>query len=140
MNIVINVISLQKQPSRGFFLQCPYSIKSKLATALTGSIYTEGPLRLCSVKKVFLEISQNSQKNTFVRASLLTKLQAWGLQLYFKKNKKSCFPVNFVKFLRTPFFKEHLWWLLLSLAICCLIFSVPHVTFKGIKTNKKIEM
>ena len=24
-----------------------------------------------------------------------------------------CFPVNFVKFLRTPFFKEHLWWLLL---------------------------
>ena len=24
-----------------------------------------------------------------------------------------CFPVNFVKFLRTPFLKEHLWWLLL---------------------------
>ena len=24
-----------------------------------------------------------------------------------------CFPVNFVKFQRTPFFKEHLWWLLL---------------------------
>ena len=26
----------------------------------------------------------------------------------------SCFPVNFVKFLRTPFFIEHLWWLLLE--------------------------
>ena len=25
-----------------------------------------------------------------------------------------CFPVNFDKFLRTPFFIEHLWWLLLS--------------------------
>ena len=25
-----------------------------------------------------------------------------------------CFPVNFVKFLRTPFFIEHLWWLLLN--------------------------
>ena len=25
-----------------------------------------------------------------------------------------CFPVNFVKFLRTPFFIEHLWWLLLQ--------------------------
>ena len=25
-----------------------------------------------------------------------------------------CFPVNFVKFQRTPFFIEHLWWLLLS--------------------------
>ena len=24
-----------------------------------------------------------------------------------------CFPVNFMKFLRTPFFTEHLWWLLL---------------------------
>ena len=26
-----------------------------------------------------------------------------------------CFPVNFVKFLRTPFYIEHLWWLLLDL-------------------------
>ena len=25
-----------------------------------------------------------------------------------------CFTVNFVKFLRTPFFKEHLWWMLLK--------------------------
>ena len=25
-----------------------------------------------------------------------------------------CFPVNFAKFLGTPFFTEHLWWLLLS--------------------------
>ena len=25
-----------------------------------------------------------------------------------------CFPVNFVKFLRTPFFIEHIWWLLLK--------------------------
>ena len=25
-----------------------------------------------------------------------------------------CFPVNFVKFLRTPFYIEHLWWLLLT--------------------------
>ena len=26
-----------------------------------------------------------------------------------------CFPANFVKFLRTPFYIEHLWWLLLNL-------------------------
>ena len=26
----------------------------------------------------------------------------------------TCFPVNFVKFLRTPFLTEHLWWLLLE--------------------------
>ena len=27
-----------------------------------------------------------------------------------------CFPLNFVKFLRTPFFIEHLWWLLLTIS------------------------
>ena len=48
-----------------------------------------------SVKKVFLEFSQYSQENTSARA--------WN----------RCFPVNFVKFLRTPFLTEHLWWLLL---------------------------
>ena len=50
----------------------------------------------CSVK-VFLEISQNSQENTSAKASYLIKLQAsWH----------RCFLVNFVKFLRTPFFTE----------------------------------
>ena len=28
-----------------------------------------------------------------------------------------CFPVNFAKFLRTPFFTKHLWWLLLYFLI-----------------------
>ena len=28
-----------------------------------------------------------------------------------------CFPVNFTKFLRTPFFREHIWWLLLNYVI-----------------------
>ena len=36
----------------------------------------------CSVKKVLLEISQNSQENTCARVSFLKKLQASGLQLY----------------------------------------------------------
>ena len=27
-----------------------------------------------------------------------------------------CFPVSFVKFLRIPFYIEHLWWLLLNIA------------------------
>ena len=31
---------------------------------------------MCSVKKVFLEISQNTQENTCARVSFLTKLQA----------------------------------------------------------------
>ena len=45
-------------------------------------------------KKVFLEISQNSQA---------------GLQTLLKKRLwYSCFPVNFAKFLKTTFLTEHL--------------------------------
>ena len=36
----------------------------------------------CSVKKVFLEISQNSQENTYAGVSSLITLQASGLQPY----------------------------------------------------------
>ena len=34
--------------------------------------------------------------------------------LLIKRQWHRCFPANFVKFLRTPFFIEHLWWLLLK--------------------------
>ena len=82
--------------------------------------------RRCSIKKVFREISQNSQENTCARVSLLIKLQGSDLQLYQKRNSGTrpatllkkrlwhwCFPVNFAKFLRTPFLTKYLWWLLL---------------------------
>ena len=39
-------------------------------------VWSEALARSCSVKKVFLEISQNSQENTCVRVSYLIKLQA----------------------------------------------------------------
>ena len=65
-------------------------------------------------KKVFLEISQNPQDNTCVRVSFLIKLRVcWSATLLRKILSRRCFPVNFVKFLRRPFYKEHLWWLLL---------------------------
>ena len=44
--------------------------------------YSEAVARRCSVKKVFLEISQNSQESTCARVSLFIKLQYRGLQLY----------------------------------------------------------
>ena len=34
--------------------------------------------------------------------------------LFKKRHWHRCFPVNFVKFLKTPFYIEHLWWLLLE--------------------------
>ena len=62
-------------------------------------------------KMVFLEISLKSQdlfqslfsnKVAGLRPVILLKRKLW----------ERCFPVNFVKFLRTPFFIENLWWLL----------------------------
>ena len=44
------------------------------------------PSRGVSVKKVFLEVLQNSQENTCARVSFLIKLQVSGLQLYFKRD------------------------------------------------------
>ena len=40
----------------------------------------EAAAQRCSLKKVFLEISQNSQENTCARVSFLIKLQASGPQ------------------------------------------------------------
>ena len=37
---------------------------------------TKAVIRSCSINKVFLEISQNSQENTYARVSFLLKLQA----------------------------------------------------------------
>ena len=90
----------------------------------------EAVAQRCSVKKVFFEISQNSQENTCADVSFLIKLQAcyhhietshlicydgnMPATLLKKRLRRRCFPVNFVKFLRTPFLKDHLWWLLLQ--------------------------
>ena len=66
---------------------------------------TEAVVLRCSVKKVFLEISQNSEESTCTRVSFLIKLLAWPATLL-KRIWHKCFPVNFAKFLRTPFFTE----------------------------------
>ena len=47
----------------------------------------------------------------------LKKLQAWSLQLYFKRDPDTCFPVNFLKFLRAPFLKNSFERLFLTLQI-----------------------
>ena len=72
---------------------------------------TKSVVQSCFLKKGIL---RNFAKFTVVKESrvfFLLKLQASGLQLYFT------LPVNFAKFLRTPFFMEHLLWLLLLVAV-----------------------
>ena len=53
---------------------------------------SEAVARRCSIKKVFLEILQNSQEKTCARV----KTGLWH----------RCFPVNFAKFLSTPFLQS----------------------------------
>ena len=72
----------------------------------------------CSVRKVFLKISQNSQENTCARVSFLIKLQVSGLQVFNfikKKTLAQVFSWEFCKVFKNTFFIEHLWWLLLCL-------------------------
>ena len=62
----------------------------------------------CFAKKVFLEILYLCQSLFFnkvagLRPAALLKKRLWH----------RCFPVNFAKFLRTPFLTEHLRWLFL---------------------------
>ena len=76
----------------------------------TPSSASEAVAWRCSVKKVFLEILQNSQENTCARVSFLIKLQVSGcnfisLQLYWKK-RLWLWPGVFLWVLRN--FKEHL--------------------------------
>ena len=76
----------------------------------------EAVAQRCPVKKAFLEVLQNSQKNTCVRVSFLIKSQAIGLKpptIIKKRLWHECFPVNFAKFVRTTFLTEHPRWLLL---------------------------
>ena len=56
----------------------------------------------CSVKKMFLEISQISQENACARVSRDSRF------------RHRCLPVTLAKFLRIPFLTEHPWWLLLK--------------------------
>ena len=89
-----------------------WNMKSDYYNPIISKLTEVVGLRCCG-KNVFLEISQNPQKNTCARVSFLIKLQAWGLQLYLKKRLwHRCFPVNFAKFLTTPFLTEHFRWMI----------------------------
>ena len=59
------------------FNEIPLVILScSIKRTLPEMLLIEAVVQTCSVKKVFLEISQNSQENTFATVSFLIKLQA----------------------------------------------------------------
>ena len=63
--------------------------------------------RRCFIKKMFLKIPQNSQENTCVRVSFLTKLQAWG-NFVKTKTLAQVFSCEFCEIFKNTFFTEHL--------------------------------
>ena len=67
--------------------ECSYKTVSENPEAAVGKGSSEAVAQRCSVKKMFLEISQNSQESTHARASLLIKLQAPALTCNFIKKE-----------------------------------------------------
>ena len=58
-------------------------------------VYPEAAPRRCSVKKVFLENSQNSQQNTCARVSFLIKLQPYACNFIKKETLAQVFSCQF---------------------------------------------
>ena len=65
---------------------------------------TEASVQRCSVKKVFLVISQNSQEYNCVRDSFLIKLQAKGCNFIKKEYLAQVFSCEFCEISRNTFF------------------------------------
>ena len=92
------------------------SLKNNVRTL----VLAEAVFPRCSVKKVFLEVSQNSQENTCARVSFFCENFETVFLLSVQKQPPAlseassfikkrlwhrCFPVNFAKFLRAPLLK-----------------------------------
>ena len=110
----LSLILLHKDTSSKQDLYCEKARNSGQTLSLCG----EAIVRRYSVKKLFLEISQNSQENT--RARVAGKRPATLLK---KRLWHRCFLVNLVNF---SFFIEHLCWLLLS-----VVYVTMDVEFLG---------
>ena len=103
---LVRILSPEKTPYLDIFHTVFNSVINKTLIR-KASCFFFVIVQRCSIKKMFLETSQNSQENICVRIS-------------FSKLWHTCFPVNFVKFSRTPFCIEHLWWLLLVISTVIL--------------------
>ena len=80
---------------------------------------------LCSVKKVFLEISQNSQEITCARVSFLIKPE--GCNFIKKETLAQVFSSKFSEISKNTFFTEHLSRRLLLKTIESILITVSSV-------------
>ena len=71
-------------------------------------LFSEAVTQRCSLKKMFLEILQNSLENTCAGVFFLIKLQVQACNLIIKETLAQVFSVNSAKFLGAPFLTDHL--------------------------------
>ena len=89
--------------------------KQILSTLRSFSISFLPVIHRCSVEKVFLKISQNSQKNTctWVSFNKVAGLRPEACNFIKKETLAQVFSCEFCEIFKNPFFIEQLWWLLL---------------------------
>ena len=73
-------------------------------------IFTEEVAQRCSVRNVFLKISQNSQENTCARVPLLIK-KPQACNFIETETVAQVFSCEFCKISKNTFLTEDLWWL-----------------------------
>ena len=67
-------------------------------------------------------MDRSSRREVFCKKGVLRNFTKFTGKHLCQSLWHRCFPVNFVKFLRTPFLKENLWWLLLNGLINAFIY------------------
>ena len=85
--------------------------------------FSEAVTQRCFVNKVVLRNLAKFTGKHMCQGLFFGKVTGlWPATLLKKRLWHRCFPVNFVKFLQTPFLTEHLWWLLLSFQVSLCYF------------------
>ena len=91
--------------------------------------FSEAVTQRCYVNKVVLRNLAKFTGKHLCQGLFFGKVTGlWPATLLKKRLWHRCFPVNFVKFLQTPFLTEHLWWLLLSFRRLCVTSHMLHFT------------
>ena len=70
---------------------------------------TEVVVQRCSVKKVFLEIPQNSQENTCARVFFFNKVADQACNFIKKETLAQVISCEFCEISKNTFFTEHFW-------------------------------
>ena len=77
------------------------------------NVRSEAAVQRCSVKRGVLRNFAKFTGKHLCQSHFFNKVAVMRSAAFLKKRLWSrCFPVDFVKLLRTPFFVEYLWWLL----------------------------